>query len=105
VAASEAVREATWWRSFLGELGYDTAAPTPVWGDNAGSVYLAKNNDHHARTKHIDIKHHFIRDRISDSTVTFDHVATEENVADVLTKALARDKHGAHAVRAGLKLA
>ena len=36
--------EVTWWRSFLGELGYDTAAPTPVWGDNAGSVYLAKNN-------------------------------------------------------------
>lgn len=105
VAASEAVREATWWRSFLGELGYDTTTPTPVLGDNAGSVYLAKNNDHHARTKHIDIKHHFIRDRIADNTVTFEHVTTDENVADVLTKALTRNKHGAHAWRVGLKLA
>ena len=93
MAASEAVREATWWRSFLGELGYDTAAPTPVWGDNAGSVYLAKNNDHHARTKHIDVQYHFIRQHLAERTIFLRFIGTEDMAADSLTKALERVKH------------
>ena len=54
--------------------------------DNQGSIALAKNPIKHQRTKHIDIKYHFIRDQISKGIVEISYIPSEYNVADVFTK-------------------
>ena len=54
--------------------------------DNQGAMNLAKNPVHHQRSKHIDVKYHFIRSEIQAGIVSLKYVPTDENVADVFTK-------------------
>ena len=56
--------------------------------DNMSAINISKNPVQHSRTKHIDIRHHYIRDLIEDKVITLEHVATEEQIADIFTKAL-----------------
>ena len=51
---------------------------------------IAKNPEMHARTKHIDIRHHFVRDCVEDNKIQLEFCPTEEMIADILTKPLAR---------------
>jgi hypothetical protein len=83
-----ATKEAIWWRSFLKGLGYDTSRPTVLYSDNQGSIALAHNPDHHARTKHIDIQYHFIRQHVATKTIALTFTGTEDMVADIFTKPL-----------------
>jgi transposase InsO family protein len=101
-AAAEAVKEAVWWRAFLGELGYDTSLPLALYSDNTGCIDIAHNPEHHHKTKHIDIKYHLVREHLANGNVTLEYVATADNSADVLTKGLSRDKHQRHATALGL---
>jgi hypothetical protein len=102
MATAEAVKEAIWWRSFLGELGQPTDSPTKVYSDNAGSISLAHNPEHHARTKHIDVKYHLTREHLQLGTISLQRVPTNENTADVFTKALSRDTYLQHLTGLGL---
>lgn len=61
MATTQACKEAMWWRYFLTELGLPPKGPTVIYSDSQGSMALAKNPEHHERTKHIDIQYHFIR--------------------------------------------
>ena len=54
--------------------------------DNQGTIALAKNPVHQQRSKHIDVRYHFLRDVVSDGVVKLSYVPSNENVADVLTK-------------------
>ena len=64
---------------------------TPVLHvDNQGAIALAQNRVNHQRTKHIDIRFHFIRDVIRSGKIIVKYVGTNENIADVFTKALAK---------------
>ena len=56
--------------------------------DNLSAINISKNPIQHSRTKHIDIRHHFIRDLVEDKVITLEHVATELQLADLFTKAL-----------------
>jgi hypothetical protein len=56
--------------------------------DNMGAISILKNPIQHNRTKHTDIRHHFIRDLVEDKVVTLEHVATKIQLADIITKAL-----------------
>ena len=56
--------------------------------DNLSAINISKNPIQHSRTKHIDIRHRFIRDLVEDKVVTLDHEITEEQLADIFTKAL-----------------
>ena len=93
MASTQAVKEAMWWRTFLLELGLPATGATTVRSDSQGSIALAKNPEHHARSKHIDIRHHFVREQVAAGTVAFEYVPTELMLADVLTKPLSWDKH------------
>ena len=56
--------------------------------DNLSDINIYKNPIQHSRTKHIDIRHHFIRDLVEEKTIKLEHVATELQLADIFTKAL-----------------
>ena len=59
-----------------------------MYCDNLSAINISKNPIQHSRTKHIDIRHHFIKDLLEENIVTLEHVATEEQLADIFTKAL-----------------
>lgn len=61
-------------------------------GDNQGSIALAHNPVYHARTKHIDIQHHYIRDEVAAGRINLQYIPTSEMIADGLTKALTHAK-------------
>jgi len=95
MAATQATKEAIWFRSFFNELGIMniTSSPTIIFSDSQGGIALSKNPEYHSRTKHIDIQHHFIREQVSFGTVAFKFLGTAEMAADILTKGLPRAKH------------
>jgi len=62
--------------------------PTTIFGDNQSALKLATNPVCYARTKHIEIEHHFIRERVLDGTIKVQEVRSNSNVADIFTKFL-----------------
>lgn len=61
-------------------------------GYNQGAIALAKDNKFHSRTKHVDLRYHFIREAVDEGKITVKYVPMSDNVADVFTKALAKPK-------------
>ncbi|KAH9669389.1 Integrase catalytic domain-containing protein [Citrus sinensis] len=86
MAATEAVKEAIWLKGLLGDLGviHENIA---VFCDNQSAIFLAKNQTYHARTKHIDVKYHYVREIIESSVVLLRKIDTKDNPLDMLTKA------------------
>ncbi|KAJ3570020.1 hypothetical protein NP233_g4673 [Leucocoprinus birnbaumii] len=89
IAVGEATRESIWLRTHLAERNNECKGATIIFCDNNGAITLSKGPIHHARNKHIDVRHHFIREKVEDQQIDVWRVSTEDNVADVLTKALA----------------
>jgi transposase InsO family protein len=93
MASTQATKEALWWRTFLIELGMPKTITTIIHSDSQGSIALSKNPEHHARSKHIDIRHHFVREQVAAGTVALQYVPTHDMIADVLTKPLSKLQH------------
>uniref|UniRef100_A0A6V7LZU6 Reverse transcriptase Ty1/copia-type domain-containing protein n=1 Tax=Bracon brevicornis TaxID=1563983 RepID=A0A6V7LZU6_9HYME len=93
VSLAEATEEAIGLRSLLLEIGLDDFSRITLLVDNRSAILLASDSVFHAQTKHNDIKHHFIRDVISEGFVILLHTPTNEMGADVLTKALPRQTY------------
>jgi hypothetical protein len=93
MAASLATREAMWIRSMLQELGLTSTNPLSILTDSQGSMALAKNPEHHQRSKHIDIRHHFIREQVAMRIIELTYISTEQMAADQLTKPLTQVQH------------
>uniref|UniRef100_H3HA05 Integrase catalytic domain-containing protein n=1 Tax=Phytophthora ramorum TaxID=164328 RepID=H3HA05_PHYRM len=70
----------------LGEMASDEAVK--IYEDNQGSIALAKNPQFHKRTKHIDIRYHFVREKVEDGQVVLQYVSTTDMLADMMTKAI-----------------
>jgi hypothetical protein len=92
MAMTDAANQAIWYSSFFRELGYSTDGPVPIQihADNKGAVDLAQNPVTGRRSKHIDIKHHVIREYLEKDQISLIRTPTEEMVADCFTKNLAR---------------
>ena len=88
MAASSAACQAIWMRRVLEDLQQVQAAPTEIYCDNQASISMTKNQIFHGRTKHIELHHYFIRDVVTEGTIVVKYCATNEQVADGLTKAL-----------------
>lgn len=71
-------------------------APPSILCDNMSALALVANPRFHARTKHIEIQHHYIRDVVARGVVKVGYINTDENIADVLTKGLVKHKHYQH---------
>ncbi len=94
MASTQATKEAIWMTKLMKELGYMKEKKAMVIRcDNQGAISLTKNPTQHARTKHIDVQHHFVRERVENGEITFEYCSTEDMVADVLTKALSKERH------------
>lgn len=102
VALVHAGREAIWIRSILSEVSLSPSRPTELYCDNLGAVALTANPGFHARTKHFDVKLHWIRDRIASSELCVHFVPTESNLADLFTKSLPARRHMALTQAIGL---
>lgn len=92
MAFSDACKEALFIRSFLCDL-LSQKCKILLLNDNQSAQKLTTNNMFHGRTKHIDVRHHFIRDTIKNNLITVNYLPTDEMIADVLTKPLLREKH------------
>jgi hypothetical protein len=102
MALSSAVREALWLRSITTELGYTPSLPMHISVDNRGTIAYAENSGFHARSKHIDVRHHHIRENLTSHEVSVSYCPTAENTADILTKALDKSKHEYFVARLGM---
>ena len=90
-ALSETAKECEWYRQTLREL-FQEYPTISVLCDNNAAVRIAHNTDSHDRSKHIDIRYHFVRDVIAKKHITLDWIETKKQLADLLTKRLATDR-------------
>jgi hypothetical protein len=88
IAETEAAKEAIWLRRLLGSLGHTGPTAVKILGDNRGALALAKNPEYHSRTKHIDIRYHFVRQKVREELVELEWTGTASNFADGMTKPL-----------------
>jgi hypothetical protein len=92
-ALAYAGKEAVWIRMFLEQLGQQLNGPTIIYGDNQGAIALVENPEFHARTKHIDVSAHYIRELVEDQMVKVQYIPTDQMLADCLTKPLKTVQH------------
>lgn len=90
VALSNAAKEAIWFGYFLTELGQGKylGRHTIIHADNQSAIFLAENDEVSDRSKHIDLKHHFIKDAVKKGVIELQYVPSKDNVVDLLTKGL-----------------
>lgn len=88
LAATQASKEAIWLRHLLHDLGFPQLQPTIIYEDNQSAIMLSHNPVHHARTKHFDIQHHFVREKIESKEIDLIYCPTDDMVADMMTKNL-----------------
>lgn len=87
MALSEASKEAIYLRNLLSEIQGRLDIIT-LYNDNQGAQKLCSNPVFHEKTKHIDIRHHFVREAVENKLIKLDYLSTDEMVADILNKRL-----------------
>ncbi|GJX52596.1 hypothetical protein Tco_0280965 [Tanacetum coccineum] len=92
IAACEALKEAIWMKNFIGDLGVVQTVQDPIeiFCDNKSAVALTKEPKDHGKSKHIEIKYHFVQSKVEEGHVIVKHIRSEDNPADPFTKALAK---------------
>ena len=88
IALSGAFQEAMWFQQLIADVLNKRVQETTIFEDNQSTICLAKNQHVHGRTKHVDIKYHFIRDLVEAKRVKLVYCASENMIADMLTKGL-----------------
>ena len=89
IALSQAAQEGIWLKRLLCDLGVESM-PTVILEDNQGAIAIAKNPVNHSRTKHIDIRYHYIRECVQNGQIELQYCPTNDMKADIFTKPLAR---------------
>lgn len=92
VALSEATREAVYLRNLMSELTFKQCV-IKIYCDNQSALKLATSHQSHNRSKHIDVRYHYVRDAIKNKFVEIEYISTQEMPADLLTKGLLSIKH------------
>ena len=87
IAMGESVSQLLWMIHTLEDYGF-SYKKLQVLCDNISTINLTKNPVHHSRTKHIEVKHHFIRDHVAKGDIVLNYVESKSNLADIFTKPL-----------------
>ena len=93
VAMSRCAQQMLWMHSWLSEAEIEYTLPGVIKGDNRGAIALTKNTRDHGKVKHIDMRHHYIRELLKMGHITIEQVPSADNLADLFTKPLPRDHH------------
>ncbi|KAH9752890.1 hypothetical protein KPL71_014885 [Citrus sinensis] len=88
IAAASCACQGVWMRRVLEKLGHAQNESTVIHCDNNSTIKLSKNPVLHGRSKHIDIRFHFLRDLTKDGTVELVYCSTQNQIADIMTKPL-----------------
>ena len=87
-AVANATAELIWVQSLLRELRVSQDQPPILWCDNIGATYLSSNPVFHARTKHIEVDYHFVRERVAQKLLRIKFISSKDQLADIFTKPL-----------------
>jgi histone deacetylase 1/2 len=93
-ALADATAEVIWLQVLLTELGVSQSRAACLWCDNIGATYLSKNPVFHARTKHIEVDYHFVRERVARKLLDIRFIPSGDQVADGFTKSLSTRQLG-----------
>ena len=104
IALCLATQESVWLKQLCKDLQIQCSSPITIHEDNQGTIAMSKNPILHKRTKHINIKFHFVREKIQDKTIELKYCPTHEMVADIFTKPLQRGQFEKLRERLGLIL-
>ena len=104
MAMTQASKKIIWLQVLLEELGALTHIKqmSTLYGDNQGALALARNPEYHARTKHIDIQYHFVRELVLAEKVYLKYSTSADMIADIMTKSLPRPAHDKHLTAMGM---
>ena len=91
IAAAKCCAQILWMKQTLADYNvkFDVIS---IWCDNTSAIDLSKNPVLHSRSKHIDIRHHFLRDHVNKGDIKISHIETENNIADIFTKPLSSER-------------
>jgi hypothetical protein len=87
IAITEAAKELLWMKKFLQELGLQQESYL-LYCDSQSAIYLSKNSTFHSRSKHIDVRYHWIRDVLDEKLLQIEKIYTDDNGSDMMTKTL-----------------
>ena len=85
---ANATAELIWVQALLDELGVSQHSPLVLWCDNIGATFLSSNPVFHARTKHIEVDYHFVRERVAQKLLQIRFISSKDQLADIFTKPL-----------------
>ena len=102
VALTEASKEMIWLQRFMEELGKKQES-SRLYCDSQSAIHLVKNSAFHSKTKHIQLRYHFIRSVLEDGQLKLEKIHTSQNPADMLTKVVAREKLSTCSVSVGIQ--
>jgi len=91
MALAAATQESIWLKMILEELRFLLQTPIRILEDNIACIHFSDHPGEHRRSKHIDYKYHFVRERVKQGDIQVDSVQSQDNVADLFTKPLTRD--------------
>jgi hypothetical protein len=90
---ANAIAELLWIQYLLHDLGVQLTSPPKLWRDNIGATYLAANPVFHAKTKHVEIDFHFVRDHVAAKTLQILFIPSKEQIANILTKPIVSNRY------------
>ncbi|MCO5558155.1 hypothetical protein L7F22_011732 [Adiantum nelumboides] len=94
--------ECVWLRRLMADLGVGHDTANTIYTDNQSALAVARNTVFHARTKHIEVHYHYFNERLSAAEISLAYVPTQDNLADLFTKALSCEKFKAFCKALGL---
>lgn len=92
VAASESAKEAIWLQRLMCEVGSGKIKPVHLLCDNQSAIQFVKNPEFHQKTKHIDVRYHFIRECQASGEISISYIETQKQMADNFTKPMAKPR-------------
>ena len=93
MSLARSAKQIKWMYSGMDEVGFPQPRPAVLYNDNNGAVSLTKNTKHNSRVKHIDIRHHFVRECVENGDIVVRYIPSSENLADIFTKPLGKVAH------------
>jgi hypothetical protein len=88
IATTSCCTQVVWMKKTLTDIQVEYDEPIPIYCDNTSTISISKNLVMHSKTKHIQIKYHFLREQVAEKNIKVKYVGTKQQVADIFTKPL-----------------